>query len=98
MSRFHRAARTFKGCPAPIGLFGGDDSLPSSYGVPDMRSETRHDASYRELQEARPTWARLTHTDRMELLLALNSPDIDQCPGWLVLAFERSSFIDGGVN
>lgn len=94
MSRLHHNAKIANECPAPIDRLFGEDYAPlSSYGVPALRSavgQTRKEKT----QAAYPTRYRFLHADRMELLLAITSPDIEQCPAWLVLAFERGSVID----
>lgn len=95
MSNPHHNARIANECPAPIDrLFGENHFLPSSHSVPAMRSALGQ-AWNDKPQAAYATRQRFTLPDRMEMLLAITSQDIEQCPAWLVLAFERSSFIDG---
>lgn len=95
MSNPHHNARIAKRVSrADRRLFGENHFLPSSHSGPATRSavvQARNDRP----QAAYARRQRFTHPDRMEMLLAITSQDIEQCPAWLVLAFERNSFIDG---
>jgi hypothetical protein len=94
MSNLHHNARIANECPTPIGrLFGENHFFPSSQSVPATRSAVGQARNDRP--QAAYATRRFTHPDRMEVLLAITNQDIEQCPAWLVLAFERSSFIDG---